>query len=156
MFNAFDHSEERTIYRRHLKPHPHLGTIPASYGVRHGIIKDPNWPPEQIPSEGLATRRRSLRVNAALRLRIAGSAQVTCEGDISEGGIRFVLPLSASAQRVELVAPVLGGGEARAEVQVLYERLTPEGVVHHARFRNGAEALPVWQAVVGALALQPS
>ena len=87
-----------------------------SYGVRNGFIKDPNWPPAQMPEDGSVSNRRQLRVKCGFMIRIAGANLVPTFGDISSGGAKFTLD-AAIGNEVEVLA---GDFVAKAEVlQVL-------------------------------------
>src|SRR5688572_1558886 len=114
MYDAFSKAGGANVRRRqgngssmHFSP---------SYGVRNGFIKDPNWPPAQLPDEGAAAQRRHLRVKCSFKVRVPGGKPMETGGDISAGGAKFALT-GAIGSDVEVLA---GGVCARATVlQVL-------------------------------------
>jgi hypothetical protein len=150
MYDAFDRSYLQTLHRRRIK-HAHTReAISGSFGVRHGLIKDPNWPPTRFPEEGTATQRRSLRTDAAFSIRIDGEEPVPVIGNISEGGVMFTLPLRVDGSRIEVIASV-DGGERLALIDVLRTRVESGLVRHHGRFVDALDAAVVSHAIAGAV-----
>ncbi len=150
MYDAFEKSYLSALHRRRVKHQKKTHTkIPASFGVRHGLIKDPNWPPANFPSEGTATQRRFLRIVASYAVRIDGGDIVSVEGNISEGGVMFILPSMVEGAVVEVVAPGVTG-QRSARVEVIKARLNGSTVVHHARFVDRSTAAPVWNSILQA------
>ena len=117
------------------------GKFSPSFGVRHGLIKDPNWPPAEFPEHGTAASRRFRRVNMAFGVELRGEA-VQVKGDVSEGGAMFLLDRRVETKHVDIVVK---GLVARAEV--LSASKKGAEFAHHCRFIDSAEALPVWEAV---------
>ena len=117
------------------------GKFSPSFGVRRGLIKDPNWPPAQFPDHGSAASRRFRRVELAFDVELRGEA-VSVHGDVSEGGAMFLLDRRVETSHVDIVVK---GKAARAEV--LSASKKGLAFAHHCRFIDSAEALPVWEAV---------
>lgn len=117
------------------------GRFSPSFGVRRGLIKDPNWPPAQFPDHGTAASRRFRRVAMAFDVELRGEA-VKVVGDVSEGGAMFLLNRKVETRHVDIVVK---GKAARAEV--LSSSKKGNAFAHHCRFIDSAEALPVWEAV---------
>lgn len=113
MFDAISKAGGANARRREGSGGMHFS---PSYGVRAGYIKDPNWPPAQIPDDGTAAQRRQLRVKCGFMIRVPGGALAATAGDISAGGAKFTLD-AAIGSEVEVLA---GEHVARATVlQVL-------------------------------------
>lgn len=112
-----------------------------SFGVRRGLIKDPNWPPAEFPEHGSAASRRFRRVELPFEVAVRGE-QVAVKGDISEGGAMFLLDRRVETKVVDVV---VHGKVARAEVL----STSKKGALfaHHCRFTDSSEALPVWDVV---------
>lgn len=112
-----------------------------SFGVRRGLIKDPNWPPAHFPEHGSAASRRFRRIDSTFDVALRGE-QVTVTGDISEGGAMFLLDRKVDTKVVDVVVQ---GKAARAEVL----SASKKGLLfaHHCRFLDAAESLPVWEAI---------
>lgn len=113
-----------------------------SYGVRKGFIKDPNWPPAQFPEEGNATDRRYRRIACSFKVKNDDGELVLTQGDLSEGGARFVLPKPLVTDTVEIY-----GGEKKARAEIIATVSTVNGYVYRTRFLDTAEAFPVFQAI---------
>jgi hypothetical protein len=120
------------------------GKFSPSFGVRRGLIKDPNWPPAQFPEHGTAASRRFRRVEATFDVALRGE-QVRVNGDVSEGGAMFLLDRRVETKVVDVVVQ---GKAARAEV--LSASKKGHFFAHHCRFLDSAESLPVWEAVASA------
>lgn len=112
-----------------------------SFGVHHGLIKDPNWPPAQFPEHGTAASRRFRRVEFSFGVELRGEAHQV-RGDVSEGGAMFLLDRRVETKNVDIVVK---GVVARAEV--LSTSKKGASFAHHCRFIDAAEARPVWEAV---------
>ncbi len=117
------------------------GKFSPSFGVRQGLIKDPNWPPAEFPEHGTAASRRFRRVEATFGVELRGEAHEV-RGDISEGGAMFLLGRRVDTSHVDIVVK---GVAARAEVLSASKKGT--SFAHHCRFIDAAEAQPVWEAV---------
>ena len=117
------------------------GKFSPSFGVHRGLIKDPNWPPAVFPEHGTAASRRFRRVDLAFDVEMRGEA-VRVQGDVSEGGVMFLLDRRVETKHVDIVVK---GKAARAEV--LSASKKGASFAHHCRFIDAAEALPVWEAV---------
>jgi hypothetical protein len=100
LYDAFSRSSGHNARRREGTGKMHFS---PSYGVRKGFIKDPNWPPAQLPEEGTAAQRRLLRVKCTFSVRAPGCEEVQTTGDISSGGAKFTLD-AALGTEVEIVA----------------------------------------------------
>jgi len=120
------------------------GKFSPSFGVRRGLIKDPNWPPAEFPEHGTAASRRFRRIDATFVVELRGE-QVSVKGDVSEGGAMFLLDRRVETKVVDVV---VNGIAARAEI--LSASKKGSSFAHHCRFLDSAEALPVWQAVAAA------
>ncbi len=112
-----------------------------SFGVHHGLIKDPNWPPAVFPEHGTAASRRFRRVEMNFYVELRGET-VTVQGDVSAGGAMFLFDRKVETKVVDVV--VLGK-VARAEVLSISKK--GELFAHHCRFIDLGEARPVWDAV---------
>lgn len=117
------------------------GKFSPSFGVRRGLIKDPNWPPAEFPEHGSAASRRFRRVEMSFGVELLGEAHAV-KGDVSEGGAMFLLDRKVDSKHVDIVVK---GAVARAEV--LSASKKGHFFAHHCRFLDSAEALPVWEAV---------
>ena len=117
------------------------GKFSPSFGVRRGLIKDPNWPPHEFPEHGSAASRRFRRVEMAFGIELRGEAHQV-KGDVSEGGAMFLLEHKVDSKHVEIIVK---GHAARAEV--LSASKKGNFFAHHCRFLDSSESLPVWEAV---------
>lgn len=117
------------------------GKFSPSFGVRRGLIKDPNWPPAQFPEHGTAASRRFRRVEATFDIAVRGE-NVEVKGDVSEGGAMFLLNRRLD---VKQLAIVVKGHAAKAEV--LSTSKKGNAFAHHCRFLDSSESRPVWEAV---------
>ena len=112
MFDAFNRAGGANARRRTGTNGMHFS---PSFGVRNGYIKDPNWPPAQMPEEGTAAQRRQLRVKCGFMIRSNGVLRATA-GDLSAGGAKF----SVESRIGDAVEVLVGDVSARATVlQVL-------------------------------------
>jgi hypothetical protein len=141
MFDAFNKAAAPDyLPRRHNSGTLHFS---PSYGVRHGLIKDPNWPPAHMPDDGNAARRRHVRVNCSFEVRVSGTA-AGVTGDLSAGGARFTLDHDAGDD-VEVIA---GGQSARAHV---IEVIEAKGqYIHRVLFDDFGAGSAVFAAVSSA------
>lgn len=112
-----------------------------SFGVRHGLIKDPNWPPAQFPEHGSAASRRFRRIATTFDVALRGE-QVTVTGDISEGGAMFLLDRRVDTKVIDVIVV---GRAARAEV--ISASKQGNRFAHHCRFLDVTESRPVWEAI---------
>jgi hypothetical protein len=117
------------------------GKFSPSFGVRRGLIKDPNWPPAQFPEHGTAASRRFRRVELSFDVELRGET-AHVHGDVSQGGAMFLLDRRVETRHVDIVVK---GKAARAEV--LSASKKGNAFAHHCRFIDIAEAMPVWEAV---------
>lgn len=117
------------------------GKFSPSFGVRRGLIKDPNWPPAQFPEHGTAASRRFRRVDTKFIISVRGE-EAEVKGDVSEGGAMFLLDRRLDAKTVHVV---VGGKAARAEILSCSKK--GNAYAHHCRFTSADEAQPVWAAV---------
>jgi hypothetical protein len=117
------------------------GKFSPSFGVRRGLIKDPNWPPHEFPEHGSASSRRFRRVETSFGIELRGEAH-DVKGDVSEGGAMFLLDRKLDSKQVDIIVK---GHAARAEV--LSASKKGNFFAHHCRFLDASESLPVWQAV---------
>ena len=117
------------------------GKFSPSFGVRRGLIKDPNWPPAHFPEHGTAASRRFRRVESTFDLSFRGE-QIEVKGDVSQGGAMFVLNRRLDTKQIEIVVK---GHKAKAEV--LSTSKKGNAFAHHCRFLDVSESGPVWEAV---------
>ena len=117
------------------------GKFSPSFGVRRGLIKDPNWPPAQFPEHGTAASRRFRRVELSFDVELRGES-VSVRGDVSQGGAMFLLDRRVETKHVDIVVK---GKAARAEV--LSTSKKGNAFAHHCRFIDASESMPVWEAV---------
>lgn len=117
------------------------GKFSPSFGVRHGLIKDPNWPPAQFPESGNAASRRFRRVETKFEVVVRG-VRTPVTGDISQGGAMFLLDRRLDTTTIGVVA---AGKAARAEVLSVSQK--GNLFAHHCRFVDVSESLPVWEAI---------
>lgn len=117
------------------------GKFSPSFGVRRGLIKDPNWPPAQFPEHGSAASRRFRRVELSFDVELRGET-AKVRGDVSQGGAMFLFDRRVETKHVDIVVK---GQVARAEV--LSTSKKGNAFAHHCRFIDASEALPVWDAV---------
>ncbi|MBL8910757.1 MAG: PilZ domain-containing protein [Archangium sp.] len=117
------------------------GKFSPSFGVRRGLIKDPNWPPAQFPEHGTAASRRFRRVDTKFIISVRGE-EAEVKGDVSEGGAMFLLDRRLDAKTVHVM---VGGKAARAEILSCSKK--GNAYAHHCRFTSADEAQPVWAAV---------
>jgi hypothetical protein len=141
MDNVFTKSTSGSSVIKRVGRSSASGKFSPSFGVHRGLIKDPNWPPAEFPEHGTAASRRFRRVEAKFEVALRG-AQVTVQGDVSEGGAMFLLDRRVETKVVDVVVK---GKAARAEV--LSASKKGSLYAHHCRFLDSAEALPVWEAV---------
>ncbi len=112
-----------------------------SFGVRRGLIKDPNWPPAEFPEHGAAASRRFRRIETTFDVALRGE-QVTVKGDVSQGGAMFLLDRRVDTKVIDIVVK---GHAARAEV--LSASKKGAMFAHHCRFLDVSESQPVWEAI---------
>ncbi len=117
------------------------GKFSPSFGVRHGLIKDPNWPPAEFPEHGTAASRRFRRIDGAFDVAVRGDV-VKVKGDLSQGGAMFLLDRRVETKVVDIG---LKGQWARAEVLSTSKKGTL--FAHHCRFIDASESQPVWEAI---------
>ncbi len=124
------------------------GKFSPSFGVRRGLIKDPNWPPAEFPEHGSAASRRFRRVEMSFGVELRGrpldsaGERFEVKGDVSEGGAMFLLDRKVDSKHVDIVVKC-----AVARAEVLSASKKGHFFAHHCRFLDSAEALPVWEAV---------
>lgn len=132
----------RTFKAKEVRAH-----FSPSYGVRKGLIKDPNWPPAHFPDDGLAMGRRALRAECAFDVQFDGGAPIRVSGDISLGGARFTAPTHASDASVQVMVDDQGTQRvARAEILSCHAK--GAGFEYRARIPDEEQAAGVWQAVI--------
>ncbi|MFT3713291.1 MAG: PilZ domain-containing protein [Archangium sp.] len=118
------------------------GKFSPSFGVRRGLIKDPNWPPAQFPEHGgTAASRRFRRVDTSFMVSARGE-ELNVKGDLSQGGAMFLLDRRLDVKSVDVV---LHGMAARAEVLSCSKKGSL--YAHHCRFTDSDESMPLWNAV---------
>ncbi|MFO0595739.1 MAG: PilZ domain-containing protein [Myxococcaceae bacterium] len=117
------------------------GKFSPSFGVRHGLIKDPNWPPAEFPEGGSATSRRFRRVEAKFEVSVQG-ALMPVKGDVSQGGAMFQLDRRLDVKHVDVVVQ---GKVARAEIVSCSKK--GAAFAHHCRFLDIAQSQVVWQVI---------
>lgn len=117
------------------------GRFSPSFGVRHGLIKDPNWPPAEMPEKGSASARRSKRVLLPFAIVVQGE-RYPVTGDISEGGAMFLLGNELQQKTVDIA---LGDHSARAEILSVSKK--GKTWAHHCRFLDAKKARALWAAV---------
>lgn len=117
------------------------GKFSPSFGVRRGLIKDPNWPPAHFPESGTAASRRFRRVEVSFTVAARGE-ELAVKGDVSEGGAMFLLDRRLDTKVVDVVVK----GKA-ARVEILSCSKKGNLFAHHCRFLDRAESEPVWQVV---------
>lgn len=117
------------------------GKFSPSFGVRRGLIKDPNWPPAHFPEGGNAASRRFRRIETKFEVVVRGTRSPVT-GDISEGGAMFLLDRRLDTTTIGVV---VAGKAARAEVLSVSEK--GNLFAHHCRFVDVSESLPVWEAI---------
>ena len=130
---------------RKFSNQPKVARFSPSYGVRHGFIKDPNWPPAQFPEEGNAAQRRFRRMPANFEVRIGGGAAVAVSGNVSAGGVMFRLASALVSEQIEVNC----GGE-RAQAEVIAAESDGGQFMYRAHFLDASEAAAVWVALVKA------
>jgi hypothetical protein len=121
------------------------GKFSPSFGVRRGLIKDPNWPPAQFPEHGSAASRRFRRVESIFDIAITrgqDSESIEVKGDVSEGGAMFLLNRRLDAKHIDVVVK---GHAAKAEV--LSTSKKGNAFAHHCRFLDVTQSRPVWEAI---------
>ena len=142
MHDAFSKSGSGTNARRRV------GTgglrLSPSYGVRKGYIKDPNWPPPQLPGDGSAAQRRYLRVKCGFMIRVPGGGLVPTYGDISSGGAKFTLE-AAIGSEVEVLA-----GDVVARATVLQVLKGGGQFVYRVKFDDAACGEQVFDSIYAA------
>lgn len=141
MDNAFTKaSSVSAVSRRRVRSRASEKFSP-SFGVHRGLIRDPNWPPAELPEGGSAASRRFRRVEARFDVELRGES-VTVVGDVSRGGAMFLLDRRVETKVVDVL---VGGRAARAEVLSVSRK--GDLYAHHCRFVDAAESMPVWRAV---------
>jgi hypothetical protein len=125
-------------YRRRFKAKEERGSFSPSYGVRHGIVPNPNWPPP--PNVEVATdRRASPRVPLTFHLRL-GAERLKVDGDISAGGAGFQLNQPLELNQVELFVTFPSDNrERRLVADILRVQVIDGAVFHHARWHDPTE-----------------
>ena len=116
-----------------------------SWGVRRGLIKDPNWPPAHFPAEGNAASRRFRRMPASFQVRIGGAEPIVVSGNISSGGAMFVMSSVLTSDKIEVCYE---GASAHAEV--IASESKGSQFMYRAHFVDVSEAASVWMALVKA------
>ena len=114
-----------------------------SFGVRHGFIKDPNWPPASFPSEGLATSRRFRRVPASFEVRIDQGETIAVNGNLSSGGVMFVTSIRLTSEKIEVKF-----GDLRAEAEVIACEGPGPQFICRARFTDLDAGGEIWFALM--------
>lgn len=109
-----------------------------SYGVRRGLIKDPNWPPAHFPEEGTASARRSRRFECSFQVKV-GKEVLDVKGDLSLGGVKFDAPVALQGLTVEVL---FNGMSATAEV--IGSQLKGDEYTCRAKFVDPAQSTPMW------------
>ena len=117
------------------------GRFSPSFGVHQGLIKDPNWPPAEMPEKGTAAARRSKRVLLPFHIVVQGETYPV-QGDISEGGAMFLLGNELQQKTVDIKL-----GDALARVEILSVSKKGKAWAHHCRFLETKKAKLVWAAV---------
>jgi len=114
-----------------------------SYGVRKGFIKDPNWPPAEFPTEGLATSRRFRRILAAFEVRVGDGAVQKVTGNLSSVGVMFAMEGVLGGHTVQVM---FGGHTAAATV--IASELKDGMFVYRAHFTDLDAAGEIWVALM--------
>lgn len=120
-----------------------VSNFSPSYGVRKGFIKDPNWPPAQFPTEGLATSRRFRRVPAAFQVRVGGAEAITVTGNLSSGGVMFAMSNVLTSEKIEIT---FAGHTAAAEV--IASESKGSSFIYRAHFTDLDAADEIWVALM--------
>lgn len=143
MSDAFGVESHTRVSRRATKS-TEAARFSPSFGVHHGLIPDPNWPPAQFPDNSVAMQRRDRRVVCDLTVDIDGRREVV-RGDLSKGGAMFLL----AGRSVSNVAVVEVRG-VRAEVSIVAVSTRGASVAHHAHFTDAKQGLQLWLALISA------
>jgi hypothetical protein len=117
------------------------GKFSPSFGVRRGLIKDPNWPPAHFPEHGTAASRRFRRVESTFDIALRDE-QIEVKGDVSQGGAMFLLNRRLENKHVDIVVK----GRS-AKVEIVSTSKKGNAFAHHCRFLDISESGPVWEAV---------
>ncbi len=128
---------------RKFSTQPKASRFSPSYGVRKGFIKDPNWPPAEFPTEGLATSRRFRRIPAAFQVRVGSSDPVAVTGNLSSGGVMFAMAHTLTSQKIEVS---FGGHTAAAEV--IASEAKGAMFIYRAHFTDLDAAGEIWVALM--------
>ncbi len=106
-----------------------------SFGVHHGLIRNPNWPPP--PGVSMPTDRRlAKRVRYSFQILVGGRA-VTVAGDISATGAMFLLERLLPSSHVELAIEVPGETQPRRLSGEVIRTSNKGGfIAHHVRFNE--------------------
>lgn len=112
-----------------------------SYGVHHGYIKDPNWPPAHFPESGAAAARRTRRVEARFEVEFSDGTKSVL-GDVSAGGAMFVLDERRVERQVVVAVKAM-----RARAEVLSVSLKNGRYAHHCQFVDVEEGQAVFEAI---------
>ena len=141
MYDAHDRTNLRKILTRRVKTSVTEKFSP-SFGVHHGMIPDPNWPPAEFPEGTVAMQRKDRRVACDFNVELGGvSTKVT--GDLSRGGAMFLLPAAAGQ---DVVTVELRG--VRAEARVLSTSPRNGQIAHHAQFMDPESAKVLWKKLM--------
>jgi hypothetical protein len=114
-----------------------------SYGVRKGFIKDPNWPPAEFPTEGLATNRRFRRIPASFKVSVGGAEAITVTGNLSSGGAMFAMSNVLTSEKIEVT---FGGHKAPAEI--IASESKGSSFIYRAHFTDLDAAGEIWVALM--------
>lgn len=128
---------------RKFATHVKTSRFSPSYGVRKGFIKDPNWPPAEFPTEGLATSRRFRRVPASFKVCVGGGETITVTGNLSSGGAMFAMSNVLTSEKIEVT---FGGHTATADVIASEEKSGK--FIYRAHFTDLDAAAEIWVALM--------
>jgi hypothetical protein len=143
MADAFGVESHTRVTKRTAKSQE-SGRFSPSFGVHHGLIPDPNWPPAHFPDNSVAMQRKHRRVVCDFMLELAGR-RVEVHGDVSKGGVMFLAPSAVTATTG--VVEVRG---VRAEVTILTSNPRGTEFAHHAQFVDAGLGARVWKALISA------
>ncbi len=119
---------------KEAKPKPQS----PSFGVHHGLIRNPNWPPP--PGVTMPTDRRlAKRVLYSFEIMYAGRA-MTVTGDVSATGAMFVMDRLMPTAHIEMSVRVPNEREPRRiKGEIIRTSYKGEYIAHHVRFSEPAQ-----------------
>lgn len=143
--------------RIHLKRRFDKNAKPApqspSFGVRRGLIRNPNWPPPpgvEMPTD----RRLSPRVRYGFDLLYAGRP-IAVAGDLSATGAMFVMERLLPTARVELVIRVPNEpAPRRVSGDIIRTSYKGQFIAHHVRFVEPTSVFDAMQTIMASGAVR--